>query len=169
LEFAVLGVKVSLNGKALCTAALDGQIQAFVGFGGHAGEPSVSVQGYRDIAPSKSESLEWAKKQLQAGDVVTIELVTTADSDKPRSTSIFDSSITHQELEDRIARMMAEIRLKTEGRHQQESTPSPEPSLRYCAFCGKDEHEVVKLIPGPNVFICDECIALCNQILRQKS
>jgi len=36
----------------------------------------------------------------------------------------------------------------------------------YCSFCGKSQHEVKKLIAGPSVFICDECIALCNDIIR---
>jgi ATP-dependent Clp protease ATP-binding subunit ClpX len=34
--------------------------------------------------------------------------------------------------------------------------------LLYCSFCGKNQHEVRKLIAGPSVFVCDECIALCN-------
>ncbi|WP_300662562.1 ClpX C4-type zinc finger protein, partial [Hydrogenophaga sp.] len=36
----------------------------------------------------------------------------------------------------------------------------------YCSFCGKSQHEVKKLIAGPSVFICDECIDLCNDIIR---
>jgi ATP-dependent Clp protease ATP-binding subunit ClpX len=40
--------------------------------------------------------------------------------------------------------------------------------LLYCSFCGKSQHEVKKLIAGPNVFICDECIALCNDIIRDE-
>ena len=36
----------------------------------------------------------------------------------------------------------------------------------YCSFCGKSQHEVKKLIAGPSVFICDECIDLCNEIIR---
>jgi ATP-dependent Clp protease ATP-binding subunit ClpX len=38
--------------------------------------------------------------------------------------------------------------------------------LLYCSFCGKSQHEVRKLIAGPSVFICDECIELCNDIIR---
>ncbi|HRW73521.1 ATP-dependent Clp protease ATP-binding subunit ClpX [Ottowia sp.] len=38
----------------------------------------------------------------------------------------------------------------------------------YCTFCGKSQHEVKKLIAGPNVFICDECIELCNDIIRDE-
>jgi len=41
--------------------------------------------------------------------------------------------------------------------------------LLYCSFCGKSQHEVRKLIAGPSVFICDECIDLCNDIIREES
>lgn len=40
--------------------------------------------------------------------------------------------------------------------------------LLYCSFCGKSQHEVRKLIAGPQVFICDECIELCNDIVREE-
>ncbi|VCU71983.1 ATP-dependent Clp protease ATP-binding subunit ClpX [Pigmentiphaga humi] len=40
--------------------------------------------------------------------------------------------------------------------------------LLYCSFCGKSQHEVRKLIAGPSVFICDECIDLCNDIIRDE-
>jgi len=40
--------------------------------------------------------------------------------------------------------------------------------LLYCSFCGKSQHEVKKLIAGPSVFICDECIALCTDIVRDE-
>jgi ATP-dependent Clp protease ATP-binding subunit ClpX len=40
--------------------------------------------------------------------------------------------------------------------------------LLYCSFCGKSQHEVKKLIAGPSVFVCDECIELCNQIIREE-
>ena len=40
--------------------------------------------------------------------------------------------------------------------------------ILYCSFCGKSQHEVTKLIAGPSVFICDECVALCNDIIREE-
>ncbi|MEY4726834.1 MAG: ATP-dependent Clp protease, ATP-binding subunit ClpX [Pseudomonadota bacterium] len=46
-------------------------------------------------------------------------------------------------------------------------SPSGEKTL-YCTFCGKSQHEVKKLIAGPSVFICDECIDLCNEIIRDE-
>ncbi|MFO1364121.1 MAG: ATP-dependent Clp protease ATP-binding subunit ClpX [Burkholderiales bacterium] len=49
------------------------------------------------------------------------------------------------------------------------SDKSGSEKLLYCSFCGKSQHEVRKLIAGPSVFICDECIELCNDIIREES
>jgi len=40
--------------------------------------------------------------------------------------------------------------------------------MMYCSFCGKSQHEVRKLIAGPSVFVCDECVELCNDIIREE-
>ena len=40
--------------------------------------------------------------------------------------------------------------------------------LLYCSFCGKSQHEVRKLIAGPSVYVCDECVELCNDIIRDE-
>jgi len=45
---------------------------------------------------------------------------------------------------------------------------SPEGKILYCSFCGKSQHEVRKLIAGPSVYICDECVELCNDIIREE-
>ena len=42
-------------------------------------------------------------------------------------------------------------------------------NVLYCSFCGKSQHEVKKLIAGPTVFICDECVELCNDIIREET
>jgi ATP-dependent Clp protease ATP-binding subunit ClpX len=39
----------------------------------------------------------------------------------------------------------------------------------YCSFCGKSQHEVRKLIAGPTVFICDECVELCKDIIQEEN
>lgn len=49
-----------------------------------------------------------------------------------------------------------------------EKKGSPSEKTLYCSFCGKSQHEVKKLIAGPSVFICDECIDLCNDIIRDE-
>ncbi len=46
--------------------------------------------------------------------------------------------------------------------------PDGDNKLLYCSFCGKSQHEVRKLIAGPSVFICDECVELCNDIIREE-
>ena len=51
----------------------------------------------------------------------------------------------------------------TEDRRQGDAT-----KILYCSFCGKSQHEVRKLIAGPSVFICDECVDLCNDIIREE-
>ena len=40
--------------------------------------------------------------------------------------------------------------------------------LLYCSFCGKSQHEVRKLIAGPSVYVCDECVELCNDIIKDE-
>jgi ATP-dependent Clp protease ATP-binding subunit ClpX len=49
-----------------------------------------------------------------------------------------------------------------------ERSKSKDEKLLYCSFCGKSQHEVRKLIAGPSVFICDECVDLCNDIIREE-
>ena len=49
-----------------------------------------------------------------------------------------------------------------------ESTSGDNGKLLYCSFCGKSQNEVRKLIAGPSVFICDECVDLCNDIIREE-
>ena len=47
-------------------------------------------------------------------------------------------------------------------------SPNQNGRVLYCSFCGKSEHEVRKLIAGPSVYICDECVDLCNDIIREE-
>ncbi|MES2771740.1 MAG: ClpX C4-type zinc finger protein, partial [Pseudomonadota bacterium] len=49
-----------------------------------------------------------------------------------------------------------------------EKKSSGSEKMLYCSFCSKSQHEVKKLIAGPSVFICDECIELCNDIVRDE-
>jgi ATP-dependent Clp protease ATP-binding subunit ClpX len=49
-----------------------------------------------------------------------------------------------------------------------EDTDGENKNTLYCSFCGKSQHEVRKLIAGPNVFICNECVELCMDIIREE-
>ncbi|MEM1089605.1 MAG: ATP-dependent Clp protease ATP-binding subunit ClpX [Pseudomonadota bacterium] len=51
---------------------------------------------------------------------------------------------------------------------EDKSSKSDGGKILYCSFCGKSQHEVRKLIAGPSVFICDECVELCNDIIREE-
>ena len=51
---------------------------------------------------------------------------------------------------------------------KESSSNDEDGKLLYCSFCGKSQHEVRKLIAGPSVFICDECVELCNDIIREE-
>ena len=50
----------------------------------------------------------------------------------------------------------------------EDKTNNKDEKLLYCSFCGKSQHEVKKLIAGPSVFVCDECVDLCNDIIREE-
>jgi ATP-dependent Clp protease ATP-binding subunit ClpX len=54
------------------------------------------------------------------------------------------------------------------GKNMTKLSGSDPKSTLYCSFCGKSQHEVRKLIAGPTVFICDECVELCNDIIREE-
>ncbi len=56
---------------------------------------------------------------------------------------------------------MGEIESKKEGSNTDTS------KTLYCSFCGKSEHEVDKLVAGPSVFICNDCVDLCNEIIKK--
>lgn len=57
------------------------------------------------------------------------------------------------------------IRQRMSGKNPQSSNGG---EVLYCSFCGKTQREVQKLIAGPGVYVCDECVELCNEILRDE-
>jgi len=52
---------------------------------------------------------------------------------------------------------------------KENSNERKQDKLLYCSFCGKSQHDVRKLIAGPSVFVCDECVELCNEIIREEA
>src|SRR5437870_6643900 len=86
--------------------------------------------------------------------------------------------ITHSESLELIARAFGyenwNILSAKIGADQPRSGPSAEPqgqapqAVLYCSFCGKSQHEVTKLIAGPAVFICDECVDVCIDIIDEQ-
>lgn len=78
-----------------------------------------------------------------------------------RAKAFFGAS---DELRRRLQRGLAALGARVEAAQRGEAPPS----LLSCSFCGKTQREVRKLISGPNVFICDECIGLCNDIIADE-
>jgi ATP-dependent Clp protease ATP-binding subunit ClpX len=62
-----------------------------------------------------------------------------------------------------------EYRAEVEESYMSKSTTGESKNTLYCSFCGKSQHEVRKLIAGPTVFICDECVELCMDIIREEN
>ena len=85
--------------------------------------------------------------------------------------------ITHSAALELIARVLgfkdwqvlaARIEADRSATRPVEPEPASAPTL-YCSFCGKSQHEVAKLIAGPSVFICDECVDLCDGIVSDQA
>lgn len=74
------------------------------------------------------------------------------------------SNEADQNLEQSMAIIVDEIPIPS----QQELVKTFNKSTLYCSFCGKSQHEVVMLIAGPTVFICDECVVLSVLMLKNK-
>ena len=64
---------------------------------------------------------------------------------------------------------LARLPFRDEGYNMANNSGSESKSTLYCSFCGKSQHEVRKLIAGPTVFICDECVELCMDIIREET
>jgi hypothetical protein len=56
---------------------------------------------------------------------------------------------------------------KIDAAQMRDASESPPDDTLYCSFCGKSQHDVKKLIAGPGVCICDECVELCTDIIRE--
>ena len=66
--------------------------------------------------------------------------------------------------QDAIEAMVRELSAKREAAAAPCEPNQGKPATLYCSFCGKSQHDVRKLIAGPTVFICNECVALCADI-----
>ena len=162
------GLKLTINGRLVCVAAVpdNNQLQSTVVFGGRFGNPEISVNGFIEKQPHVAEYLKWGKQHLKIGDVITMELVHTDSPDQPIERHVRDSSESNAAMTSRIEEHIARLRIEIEQRGKEAVLPKPQE--KFCSFCGKAKNEVKKLVAGPNVFICDECIAVSNDILNGK-
>ncbi len=67
-----------------------------------------------------------------------------------------------------VLEMQTEARERAKQFERQNPGKTPAGDTLYCSFCGKSQHEVKKLIAGPQTFICNECVVLCMDIVREE-
>jgi ATP-dependent Clp protease ATP-binding subunit ClpX len=68
-----------------------------------------------------------------------------------------------------LARFAVRVPPRSDGETEMSKAGGESKNTLYCSFCGKSQHEVRKLIAGPTVFICDECVELCMDIIREEN
>lgn len=109
------------------------------------------------------------KEALQQAEAFKVEHQKTAiETDVVRSD---DSEHVAVEVEqNKLGQVLKRlIGLKPSVLAKANQTSQADISNLHCSFCGKSKHEIKKLIAGPGIFICDECVGLCNQILNPES
>jgi hypothetical protein len=116
----------------------------------------VSTGGAGDLERGDVETYSWGEQDLNVGDDVRIVVVEREQPDDPIQTSRWSPK-------NQLAKIREKIRALGERRRRTEASAAA--GELHCSFCGKGQNEVAKLIAGPTVFICDECIAICNHIL----
>ena len=140
----MLCFKVERNGEAACLVGIENPrfIQVSVLFTTKLGEgPTLHAFAQSDETPEFRVTKNWFDNngQLQIGDSVRIEVVESQTADEGHTT------------------------------HRQGRRKSGKKIELYCNWCGKSSDDVERIISGPNVYICNECVQLCNDILGDES
>lgn len=136
--------EVTINGKKVCTAGVgdDGVLTAILALvqrqtvsdgtredqDAESESLDVRVGGIANVESGVSEHVEWLHQNLSVGDEITIKIIESSECNEP---------------------------LSRETKYLQ------------CSFCAKKQAEVARLIAGPQVFICDECITTCSQVIAE--
>jgi hypothetical protein len=128
------------------------------------GRVEVSVGGAADLERGDVETYSWGNQNLDVGDDVRIAIVESEQPDHPLEKSRWNPKNQLKRLKEKV-RATGEWLKRKDAMHEEAGTVSHPTTKLHCSFCGKDQNEVAKLIAGPTVFICNECIAICNHIL----
>jgi hypothetical protein len=119
----------------------------------------VNTGGARDLERGDVETCSWGNQDLKVGDDVRIVVVESEQPDDPIETSRWNPS-------NQLAKAaLAKWRRLKDVTHEAAGSALAGTAELHCSFCGKGQNEVTKLIAGPTVFICNECIAICNYML----
>jgi hypothetical protein len=139
---------------------------ATVTYWGRRDAVEVSANGSSDVKNNISETYTWGKQNLASDDVVTIKVIDCKNPDSPIEVNKHDHTEDMDELEAKIVEMTAKYRVKAELEGKASILESDVPEGIYCSFCGKAKDKVEKMISGPSVFICSECVDVCNSIVK---
>jgi ClpX C4-type zinc finger protein len=116
----------------------------------------VNAGGSRDLERGEVETCSWGKQDLKVGNDVRIVIVESEQPDDLIETSRWNPKNQLAKIKERVRAL---------GKWRRRAAAPAATGKLHCSFCGKSQNEVTKLIAGPTVFICNECIAICNHIL----
>ena len=128
----------------------------------------VSAGGASETVNNIFESFSWGNQNLKTGDTVMIKIIDCANPDIPIEIDEDNVEEGINELENKIAEMTAKYRLKAELEGTAFLEDEIIPDGIYCSFCGKEKSEIAKMVGGPSVNICNECVSTCNDIIEGK-
>ena len=171
---------ILINGKRVCVAGVprENRVAADIYISPDSDIPQIFVCGDAYNADhSWKQRLIFGQQQLQAGDEVLIRAVEDGIPDQPIETHEINFTKESEELTNRIVETTAKLWLErllsgkpipTPGQEGEKTKELDQPQGHYCSFCGKKNDEVEKLIAGPSVYICNECIVVCVELLEGK-
>jgi hypothetical protein len=135
--------EVQVNGKLVAAATISVSDQIEINLVSLPGQDNavLAVTAFLPDAPKRDHFIHTRNALVSAGDTVTISL--------EEATSAPGTTVTAAAAEE-------------------DDEPPPRDPMK-CSFCGKSQHEVLKVVAGPNVIICDECIALCHDIVSNET
>lgn len=156
-------LEVHVNGEKVCLAGRSRarQFHATVTCWNSSGV-QVNTGGVRDLERGDVETYSWGKQDLKVGDDVRIVVVESEQPDDPIETSRWNPGTQLAKAMERVRALGSRRKDATRAAAGSALAGTAKP---HCSFCGKGQNEVANLIAGPSVFICNECIAICNYML----
>jgi hypothetical protein len=141
-------LEIKLNDKMLYRVGglLTPQIGVYVGNTQQSDIVKVSANGYRETDPHTSEHRSWPKVELTKNDEITISLVDNGEITEPSECSSFNHSSNLEDLQKRVAEMIAKHRIEGKGPHPLLDKEQLSKSPHFCSFCSKHSSEVKHLI-----------------------
>ena len=128
----------------------------------------VSTGGGRFTKKNIFETFSWGNQNLSTGDTVTIKVIDYETPDNPIEIDEHNLEEGINDLDNKIVEMAAKYRVRAELEGTGFLSEEIIPDVTCCSFCGKEKSEVVKMVSGPSINICNECVCICNDIIEGK-